>query len=146
MKVIEKGRKQRGWSKEFRCTGDGNGGGGCSAYLLVEQPDIFQTSSSARDETDYFNTFKCSECGVLTDIKARIPFTPPSQSEWKKRNKAREIEEPVVDSSATDTPTKHQFWECEACRAKPGSPLLCPPCLHNRTAIADLKERIKELA
>lgn len=35
MKVLEKGREQRGWSKECRCTGNGNGGGGCNALLLV---------------------------------------------------------------------------------------------------------------
>lgn len=27
------------------------------------------------------------------------------------------------------------FKECAACAAKPGSPTLCPSCLHNRTTI-----------
>jgi|SaaInlStandDraft_4_1057021.scaffolds.fasta_scaffold00302_17 hypothetical protein len=69
MKVLEAGRKQKGWSHEFRCTGDGNDGGGCGALLLVEQGDLFTTASHARDETTTYKTFRCSECGVNTDIE-----------------------------------------------------------------------------
>lgn len=68
MKVIKKGREQKGWSKEKECTGQGNEGVGCGAILLVEAEDLFQTSSSCRDETDYFVTFQCPECGVKTDV------------------------------------------------------------------------------
>jgi len=68
MKVIKKGRPQKGWAKEFKCTGKGNEGGGCGATLLVEQTDLFQTASHSRDETDYYVTFECCECGVLTDV------------------------------------------------------------------------------
>lgn len=70
MKVLEKGREQKGWSCEHRCTGRGNGGGGCEALLLVEQPDLFHTSSSARDEVTDYVTFECSECGVWTDLNS----------------------------------------------------------------------------
>lgn len=73
MKVIKKGRPQQGWAEKFECTGKGNGGGGCGAVLLVEQADVFQTASHCRDETDYFNTFECPECRVLTDI-GHVPF------------------------------------------------------------------------
>lgn len=84
MKVLKKGREQQGWAKEFTCTGKGNGGGGCGATLLVEQRDVFQTSSSHYDgSTDYYNTFKCASCGVLTDIKEFLPFTPPTKSQWE---------------------------------------------------------------
>jgi hypothetical protein len=78
MKVIKKGRPQKGWAKKFECTGNGNGGGGCGAILLVEQADVFRTTRQCYgDETpDLFNTFKCPECGILTDIKERIPFVP----------------------------------------------------------------------
>jgi endogenous inhibitor of DNA gyrase (YacG/DUF329 family) len=69
MKVLVKGRKQKGWAKELVCTGAGNGGGGCGTQLLVERADLFKTYRSIRDETDYFVTFKCPECGVLTDVK-----------------------------------------------------------------------------
>ena len=31
-----------------------------------------------------------------------------------------------------------EFRECLACQAKPGSPVLCGPCLHNRAVIARL--------
>lgn len=68
MKVIKAGTGQKGWSKEYKCTGKGNGNGGCGAILLVEAQDVFTTTSCARDETDYYKTFRCPECGVFTDI------------------------------------------------------------------------------
>lgn len=86
MKVIKAGRQQHGWSKEFECTGTGNGGGGCGATLLVEEADLFHTSRSSYDgETDYFVTFKCCSCGVLTDIKdyPRHARHLPSQHVWE---------------------------------------------------------------
>jgi hypothetical protein len=90
MKVLEKGREQKGWSTETVCTGAGNDGGGCGAKLLVERPDVFYTSKSARDETDYFTTFECPECGALTDLKVKTPFYSrdlPSYRDWKKHQK-----------------------------------------------------------
>ena len=71
MKVLKPGREQKGWSKTFTCTGDGNGGGGCGAELLVEQGDLFKTFRHCRDETDVFITFQCTACEVLTDLKAK---------------------------------------------------------------------------
>ena len=68
MKVLKKGRKQKGWSTEATCTGKGNGGGGCGATLLVEEPDIFRTQTSAMGEITTCATFECSECGVWTDL------------------------------------------------------------------------------
>lgn len=85
MKVIKKGRKQEGWAKEFKCSGVGNGGGGCEAVLLVEVGDLFSTMRCCRDEVDYFVTFRCSECGVLTDIEDGPPIEVlPSQEAWEK--------------------------------------------------------------
>jgi hypothetical protein len=75
MKIIKAGRPQKGWSKEFTCTGAGNGMGGCGAVLLVEQDDVFRTASHHYDgSSEYYNTFKCASCGVLTDIKEHLPF------------------------------------------------------------------------
>ena len=68
MKVLTPGRKQRGWAKEYDCTGAGNGGGGCGARLLVEHADLYHTYSHARNETDTYVTFKCGACGVETDV------------------------------------------------------------------------------
>ena len=68
MKVLKKGRKQKGWASEMKCTGRGNGGGGCGALLLVEEEDVFLTHNSCMGESDYFFTFKCPECWVKTDI------------------------------------------------------------------------------
>lgn len=93
MKIIERGREQKGWAKECVCTGDGNGGGGCGAKLLVEQVDLYRTSSSCRDETDYFNTFSCAQCGVETDLKnltSNIAYSLPSKTKWLADKKERE--------------------------------------------------------
>lgn len=89
MKVLEQGRDQRGWTTEARCTGDGNGNGGCWARLLVEQPDLFKTFSSCRYDTETFVTFRCMGCGVETDLpKGKVPpavvATLPTKAEWKK--------------------------------------------------------------
>lgn len=77
MKVMKKGRSQKGWAKEFRCTGAGNGGGGCGALLLVELGDLFRTYSGAGGEDEFFITFQCVECGVNTDIKQYSADAPP---------------------------------------------------------------------
>ncbi len=69
MKVLKKGRPQRGWSTEQVCTSNGNRGRGCGAKLLVELDDLFQTASSSLHETDYFVTFECPSCGVWSDVK-----------------------------------------------------------------------------
>lgn len=76
MKIIKPGRTQKGWAKEFTCTGRGNGGGGCGAKLLVEHSDLYPTSSSHYDgSTDHYVTFRCPSCGVQTDIDERLPFS-----------------------------------------------------------------------
>lgn len=36
-----------------------------------------------------------------------------------------------------------EFMECEGCRAKPGSPVLCQGCQHNRKLIADKDAEIR---
>lgn len=69
MKVLEKGTGQRGWAKECFCTGKGNGNGGCNAKLMVEQTDLYITSSGDyAGGRDYYTTFTCCDCGVETDI------------------------------------------------------------------------------
>lgn len=37
------------------------------------------------------------------------------------------------------------FVECDTCKAKPGSPLLCAGCIHNRKVIADQQEKLESL-
>ncbi len=89
MKILKPGRPQKGWSTEAVCTGRGNGGGGCSAKLLVEQADLFTTQSSARDEVTTYVTFQCCGCGVLTDLPdaAQPPHAViralPDHNAWK---------------------------------------------------------------
>ena len=79
MKLIQKGRDQKTPAKELECTGKGNGGNGCGAILLVEETDVFATTSQARDETTHYTTFQCSECNDWTDIeglRAKNPIKP----------------------------------------------------------------------
>lgn len=95
MRVIKQGRPQKGWSMNRRCTGDGNGGGGCGAELLVEEADVFRTFS---DHRDYYATFMCCECLVLTDIEdyPHPLHELPSQlgSERKKRQRRAALGRP----------------------------------------------------
>jgi hypothetical protein len=41
MKILKKGRPQKGWATEAKCTWEGNGGGGCGALLLIEEEDLY---------------------------------------------------------------------------------------------------------
>ncbi len=65
MKVIKSGDGRTGWAKEFKCTGSGNGNGGCSAILLVEQGDLYRNYN---EDTDHYATFTCPECGCKTNV------------------------------------------------------------------------------
>ena len=73
MKVLEKGP---GWSLKLRCTGIGNGGGGCESLLLVDENDIYITSNTdITGDTDYYYTVSCPVCGRETDISEKdIPY------------------------------------------------------------------------
>lgn len=91
MKVVKKGRGQKGWAKEFTCTGAGNGGGGCEAKLLVERGDLFHTYNCWIDGSEeYYVTFRCPECGVLTDIKG-TPFRGSELPHYRSWCEARGI-------------------------------------------------------
>ncbi len=35
-----------------------------------------------------------------------------------------------------------EFQECNTCKAKSGTPILCSGCLHNRALIEELKEEL----
>ena len=84
MKVLKKGRKQKGWSIKETCTGYGNGLGGCGAKLLVEEADIYEDGSGG-DGDDYCRIFICPECGVVSIfLDKEIPSTI-----WEKTQKRR---------------------------------------------------------
>lgn len=69
MKVLEQGP---GWSIKKKCTGRGNGGGGCESTLLIEKEDVYVTAhSDYAGDTDYFYTFRCPVCGCETDIEEK---------------------------------------------------------------------------
>ena len=87
MKVIKRGKKQKGWAMEFECTGEGNGDGGCGATLLVEESDLYLTYRGYYDgSSDTYTTFTCSCCGVETDVEVPIRVTQ-SRNAWKRKNK-----------------------------------------------------------
>lgn len=70
MKILEEGP---GFSIEQICTGKGNGGGGCSSRLLVEEGDIYLTSyTDISGVTDCFYTFTCPVCDAKNDIDYRL--------------------------------------------------------------------------
>lgn len=74
MKVLEKGS---GWSIKVRCTGDGNGDGGCNSLLQVEKNDIFITThTDIAGDTEFFYTFRCPVCEMKTDIpEDELPYS-----------------------------------------------------------------------
>ena len=39
----------------------------------------------------------------------------------------------------------YMFRECDTCNTKPGSPVLCSGCLHNRQYISKLEQGMKKL-
>lgn len=43
-----------------------------------------------------------------------------------------------------DSYRRHEYVDCDACRAKPGMPTLCYGCLANRTTISDLRAALAE--
>ena len=73
MKIIKKGTGQKGWSKKFKCTGNGNGGGGCRVTLLVSEHDLYMTYESGGycENSKECITFRCMCCNVETDV--RVP-------------------------------------------------------------------------
>ena len=74
MKVLEKAPV---WSIKVRCTGRGNGDGGCKSLLLVEESDIYATASTAyTGEVEFFYTITCPVCGKETDIPQKyLPYS-----------------------------------------------------------------------
>lgn len=81
MKVIVEG-KSGGWSKRFKCTGRGNGDGGCGALLEVTESDLIHTQSHARDETTDYATFECCSCGKWTDAGSDDRRSAVPRSVW----------------------------------------------------------------
>ncbi|ARK07537.1 hypothetical protein LAV_00162 [Sphingobium phage Lacusarx] len=71
MKIITPGRDQQGYSVEHKCSGHGNGGGGCGAVLLVELADMRYfpgVPGSSWGSRDPAVMFRCCQCNVLTDL------------------------------------------------------------------------------
>ena len=66
MKVIEHPK-----DRIYRCTGAGNGGGGCNAVLQVDESDLRYWPGNSSDSwggSESAVMFKCVCCGAVTDI------------------------------------------------------------------------------
>lgn len=90
MKTLAKGRKQTGWATETVCTGEGHGGGGCGAKLLVDTGDLFYMNRSLMGgETERYVTFECQECESLNrlkDVPKEVSIRHESYNAWSRRD------------------------------------------------------------
>ena len=87
MKILKKGKI---WSLKQKCTGKGNGDGGCEAKLLIEKEDIYLTHKQNwySGEIEFFYTFTCPICKMKTDIQESLL---PKAIIWQLDNKKEEI-------------------------------------------------------
>ena len=89
---MKKKKKGPGWSVKQRCTGMGNGWGGCQSLLLIEEDDIYVTShTDCTGDTEIYYTFSCPVCGRETDINSTtlpmgIPYSIRQTALKKYRN------------------------------------------------------------
>ena len=72
MKIIEK----NSWSIQHRCTGEGNGEGGCNSLLLLSKDDLFFNRAVCDgNSTRYILSFQCPICNLWTDVDDnKIPY------------------------------------------------------------------------
>jgi hypothetical protein len=81
MRLLTKGREQKGWAAPMVCIVDD--AGGCGAELLVEEADI--TCVMQRDYTGssegYYCWFECTECGCETDCTEELPSSVQERRE-----------------------------------------------------------------
>lgn len=133
MKVIKKGREQRGWAMEKICDGHGFGGGGCGARVLVEEDDVYATSrGDGEGGNEYFRTFRCCECGVQNNFK-----TSEASPVWDRTN--RKEGDNRGDPANGFTYSSKQATECAVCGERKHTPLrndamggyVCLTCISN---------------
>jgi hypothetical protein len=137
MKVLKPGRAQKGWAKEFECTGKGRDGGGCGATLLVEQADVYtwERSFMGRD-LDQMWSFTCAACGVETNLRESPPFDAQTLEQWRAKRKAFAADDSVrlVDG--------HCSFCGERARLVCGEAVyICEPCVNRAAEIFAEKQR-----
>ena len=77
-----------------------------------------------------------------------LSYTPPLgyPSPAPEKNKGIKIvDSPRPENDEYEFEDNLEFMECDTCRAKPGCPVLCHGCLHNRAAINNLRKKRKHL-
>lgn len=70
MKILEPGLVGEKWTIQHRCTGWGNGDGGCEALLEIEYDDLryYQGQEFPWRVIEPAVCFKCPCCGKITDL------------------------------------------------------------------------------
>lgn len=98
MKVIKPGNPAKQWTTRVTCTGRGNGNRGCQAVLEITVDDLFTTHSNHYDgSTEHYITFRCCQCGSLTDVRSTCDpkldvkgefagLSLPSKNEWYEKH------------------------------------------------------------
>jgi len=86
MKIIKKGKFEKTWTKRYKCTGKGHGGGGCRAVLELTSDDLFLDYEYADSITIHF---ECPQCTSVTKIPTNdVPdkfreMIPRDYKDWK---------------------------------------------------------------
>jgi len=63
-------KEDYGRTWRLRCTGKGNGDGGCNRHMLVCKKDLYLTRAGRERGYTTYVTFTCCVCKVETDICA----------------------------------------------------------------------------
>jgi len=72
----------------------------------------------------------------VQDLKAKL------RNEIKTINRAWELRFQTLKTSLQTV--VYDFQECPTCAAKPGMPVLCDACVHNRKLISELRKKVEE--
>jgi len=75
--------------------------------------------------------------------KADIDHQNDHITKLEQRVKSLELDRRIDQTGEERVIVEREFWECPECKAKPGSPLLCPSCLHNRFVIDLLNDELE---
>ena len=107
------------------------------------------------DERDDLRWHRCPVCNCnRRPHRERLALSPAAAGDLIRdvAFSLRDAVRPIVTASAPDLfsyrrgerPEPGGFVECAACAEKPGTPILCYSCLHNRGLIEQLRRIVRE--
>lgn len=96
MQILEPGQ---GWQVEVRCTGIGNGGGGCNALLGANRDDLRFFQGSGGDgygSSESAVCVKCPQCFTVTDLQRndwppRPTLLQSADRDWLRNTESTEV-------------------------------------------------------